>query len=560
MPLLDGKYEIIAERDLGERQTMFEAIAPDGTAVRVVWFELTTSEEEAAFERYRQLLRRLTRDDLTAIFDIVSRPGAHYVAWLSGGEAIPASRVPSDIAARLAELAVKPSEADIRSDGHQTRIYGLAFDGKLLLPPPPPPTARKTEPRGSTLAQLWHNVPESLRRNLPGLALAATGLIFLWSGLALRSNDRLVAVPNLTETEVNEAAEALHDLGFQVTLEAVPSDEGAGRVVGSSPNEGTLLRPGREVLLRYAQPAGALADTEVPDLRGRTFSDELIARLEEARLELGNIAHVSANIGQGTVLSQSLPPGARAPEGTTVDVLVSDGPAGTVTFLPDLTGLELDVARQLVRDAGLTGEIEEVTVPTARAPSGTVLSQSIAPYREIPAGAANLRLEIAGPATGSAFMEGDVPSLVGLPLEEAQTMLEEAGFEIGTIDYVGTRALSEGVVGQTPQPGADTTDAAIDLLVNVFPVALPTPQITAEVRRNELRRPEYRWVIETGIPVREAVVTATTLAGDEFEVERTEVRGGESLEGTWLTTAPGPIEFRLTLNDIPYGTVQRDNP
>ena len=56
--MLDGKYEIISQRPLGPRSTLFDATAPDGAAVRVAWYSVNP-EEEAAFERYRKLLRAL---------------------------------------------------------------------------------------------------------------------------------------------------------------------------------------------------------------------------------------------------------------------------------------------------------------------------------------------------------------------------------------------------------------------------------------------------------------------------------------------------------------------
>jgi hypothetical protein len=81
MAVIDSKYEILAQEPLGEGQTLFDAVAPDGTALRIIWFDLATPQQEMQFETYRQLLRKLEKQNLAAIFDIVSRPGAHYVAW-----------------------------------------------------------------------------------------------------------------------------------------------------------------------------------------------------------------------------------------------------------------------------------------------------------------------------------------------------------------------------------------------------------------------------------------------------------------------------------------------
>jgi len=79
--LLDGQYTILSEQDLGQGRILFEASKRSGERVRILWYELMSLDDELAFENYRQLLRQLKRDDLAAIHDIVSRPGANYVVW-----------------------------------------------------------------------------------------------------------------------------------------------------------------------------------------------------------------------------------------------------------------------------------------------------------------------------------------------------------------------------------------------------------------------------------------------------------------------------------------------
>ena len=103
MPLLDGKYEILAEHPLTTGVVRFDATTANGEPVRVVWYELAP-EDEPAFERYRRALRRLAREDVADVLEVVSRPGARYVAWRDDrGERTP---LPADagLAARLAEV------------------------------------------------------------------------------------------------------------------------------------------------------------------------------------------------------------------------------------------------------------------------------------------------------------------------------------------------------------------------------------------------------------------------------------------------------------------------
>lgn len=68
-------------------------------------------------------------------------------------------------------------------------------------------------------------------------------------------------------------------------------------------------------------------------------------------------------------------------------------------------------------------------------------------------------------------------------------------------------------------------------------------------------------MLEPGIPAQRALVTAQTLAGERTVVLRDRlVSGGDELTGIWLTTAPGPITFTLTLNGLPYGEPITVNP
>jgi hypothetical protein len=249
------------------------------------------------------------------------------------------------------------------------------------------------------------------------------------------------------------------------------------------------------------------------------------------------------------VLAQAPPAGSRAGRGAAVDVVVSLGPKPRLTFLPDLVGLPLEEARALAAIAGLApSQVVVERLPSEQATLDTVLAQSLSPFRDVVLTDAVLRLIVA-----------DVPAArdpLGLPalggLSEARARELAAGFDLEVV-YVGERALPDGVVAQSlpvgARPGRRPVDADRQRAAAPDPAA-PGRRGRASPARRDL---PYLWAIEPGIPLVVAVVTATTLEGDQIVVDRREVRGGERVEGAWSTTYPGVVRFDLTLNGEPYG-------
>ena len=321
--------------------------------------------------------------------------------------------------------------------------------------------------------------------------------------------------------------------------------------MSSEPPPGTQLRPGRTVHLRYTLPPGQLAPTEVPELSGLSVS-KAEGRLSAAGLELGDLSRVHSEAPSGEVIAQSWE--GQAPSGSAVNLLVSEGPQGELTFLPDLTGMTLADARALVRAAGLTPPtIERVTGTGQRA--DLVLEQNIPPNQLVARDAAALRLSVTGNAAqntsfGSA---SGVPNFVGMTLDDARRSARRERLRVQSAREISSARLPAGVVTQDPAPGTAAAGQSVTLTVNRPPAPVPTPEVTAEVRPGEPRRVPYGWDIQEGIPEQTAQVTVTTLSGEQELIAAQRVRGGERIEGTWQTSAPGPVTFTLTLDGLRYG-------
>ncbi len=554
MSLIDGRYEVIAERPLGGGRTHFDATAPDGAPLRIEWFDLPP-EREAEFERYRRLLKRLKQGGKAAVHDVVSRPGARYVAWLTPPpEAQPATDATTE--ELLTEHGYAPGAADVRragGRGAQPLVYGLAFGGASL--PPAQPAAAPAEPARPlrhpdkrALQTLGRLPPAALSWGLAGVLLLVA-LLATAAAFQLRSEDRLVIVPDLAGQPAQQAADALADLGLTVVPTALASDEAPGTVVALEPPAGAELRPGRTVQLSYALPPGQLAPTDVPDLIGMLFPAEAEAALQGAGLSVGAVARANAEAAPGTVLAQSADPGSRLGSGEPIDLLISMGPVPQQTFVPRLVGLDVDDARELARLAGIAPDrvlVDEVAASTGF--PGEVLSQSLAPYVPVALEGAVLRLVVQTGTPGVAAR--GAPDVVGLPLADAQRVA--AGWNV-RVERLATSSLPEGVVAQSPQPGATADGNSLVLTVNAHPVALSTEGVRAVVREPEPRRVAYAWTILPGISTQTAEVWATDIDGERTLVDRLTVAGGQILRGSWSTDSPGPVRFELFLAGVPYG-------
>ncbi len=543
MPLLDGKYEILRERALGGGVTRFDATAPDGVPVVVDWLDLE-GPDEPAFERYRRLLKGLAREGRAAIQDVVGRPGARYVAWYLPPENAPAAQ-DADLAAAIRAAGFDPEAADVRRSAGAARLFALPFRPVATSVAPVVPPSH--EPAAQTGG--WRTWPWRARAWTwaTGLGLVAAALAL--AGFATRSNDRVVVVPDVVGWTYTAAARELHELGLDVEQVVVATlDTPPEQVVSTEPAAHATLRPGRPVRVTLALPPGTVAPTVVPRLVGASRS-EGEALLAEGGLAQGRVLGVHAAAPVDVVLAQTPPAGATVGRGALVDVVASLGPEPERTFVPDLIGRSLEEARSLAELAGL--EPDQVIVErleAERVARDTVLSQSLAAYHTVDRASAVLRLVVADPVAAAAST--GLPALGGLDVARAREFA--SGFDV-QLAYVSDSTLPDGVVGQSLPVGATPADGTLVLTVNARPVRIPRPTVTALVRRPEPRAVPFLWFVEPGIPPVTAEITATTLEGETFLVERRSVQGGERVEGRWRTMYPGVVRFDLTLNGEPYG-------
>lgn len=547
MPMLDGKYEILREEHSGDRQTLFEASSPDGTVLRIVWFEVG-AEQERSFEQYRRGLKRLMKSGHAAVHDVVARPGAHYVAWYLPHGAVTHTLEP-DFKAALEAAGFTREQADIRRSGRKLQVYGLQWaDASAGADPgsvsPVAAQATAETRRGST------TIPQSTVTNTIAfgiLLLAAVALLGSWYQ---RTNTGLVTVTGVTGLDVNAAMRELAEIGLHSEPLASPSDEEPGTVVDTSPPAGSQLARGSAVQLRYAFPLGETRPLVVPELTALAWPDEVTAALQGTPLEVGSISRLPSDLPEGSVIAQSEPAGSTVAEGTPLNLLVSAGEPVPSVVLPDLTGLELSEALSQALAAGLPeAQLSILQVHDSTARPGTVVAHEPAAGVEFALEDAQLALEV---ASGDPEME-PLETFIGMSLPLARSRAEAFDIEVVT---VSDTSRPQGVIEQEPPPGSWVDEGRLVLTVNEHPRVIPTPVPGVRVESPGERGLAYSWYIEPGIPQVTARVYATSLDGREQLVGQQTVEGGEWVEGSFDTDEP-LVTFRLELNGDPYGEQQR---
>jgi len=559
--VLDGKYEITSEQELAGHETLFGATAPDGVALMICWHDLETTADERAFEQYRALLRQLRRSGHAALYDLVSRPGAHYVAWRLPGEtgALPVGKAEANAAELGAIGAVLEahgrhlSEAQIyASPGALPQVYALSFAAATGTETAP----NTAEPPRAAPRNRWAAAWAAFRPYAVACILGLLGVFFLLLSLEQLVRPRSVGVPDVRGQDVNSALEKLYDAGFRSAPVALASSRPAGEVLEVRPEAGTSLRPGRTLSVRYARSAGRSPEV-APGVVGRTLTKAETV-LDEAGFRVGEVARSYSPAPRDTVIAQFPVAAAPTARGGRFALLVSDGPLGEQTFLPDLTGLSLEDALALAEAAGFArGAVKFERTPGNGTAAGTVLAQNIAPYVEVPLAQAQLRLTLAA-ASAALTGENETPDLTGLDLGSAQRRARALGVSVVAQAQISAPELPSGVVLQRPEPGAPLQES-IRVTLNRAPLTLPMPRVVAEVAPTptpqvSVRRARYVWQLGQTAGGRVATITVTLADGTRETILRGQrVTANERLEGTYLTTATGPLVFELTLNAQPYG-------
>ncbi len=399
---IDGKYEALSVLIRDGHLTLYSVLATGPSVqgqtgpgqpelLRLGWFEVSTSAQRSSFHRYRASLKALAP---AGLLDVVARPGAYYTLWkpLEGqpltaflalherGE-LPVQAL-RDLATGLSEQGYALSDAEvIFSEDDEPQLAYLV------------PAERSPEEAVALNAQVLSPLKKGrVRRHRPALSVWAVlpGLLFLGGAGYLGAqaariylNPPVLEVRSVTGQPAEQAARALAGSGFRVVYaDGEAPGQAVGTVVSQDPAAGTSLPAGRQITLTVNNPP----PLQVPRLDDLNL-DAVAVSLAENRLTRGEVITVDGTFTgtpKGRVIAQLPAAGATAQRGDKVTLLLSGGVGSKQTWLPPLTGLSFDDARDLVRRAGLV--VNVVTRKDSSARENTVLAQTPAAYAKVDVG------------------------------------------------------------------------------------------------------------------------------------------------------------------------------
>ena len=401
-------------------------------------------------------------NDLWAVNEDQMWPG-DALAVITTSDADVAVRVGDDLGFYVVPDEIVPIEDAARTPVAEARYadaYDLIADGLVDAFAAPPPAAGATPtPRPSP-------TPETVRTpDFVGLTRSEAQALADENGLRLR-------------------------VTFEQT-DAAPQ----GTVIAQDPRSGRPVAIGGRVTITVAsQPA----QVPVPDVTGQREEDAVNAFLD-AGLEPGTrTQRTSDTVRSGRVISTNPRPGVVVQRESTIDYVVSRGPANptptpaptaNVVTVPDVRGLSEADALTELGGAGLEAG-QRTRRTSSRVDAGDVISTDPAAGVQVRRGTSVDYVVSRGPAatptpapTRTPRPTADVvsvPQLRGMNEADALTELAAAGLEAGARTRRFSTNVDRGdIISTDPSAGVQVArGSAVDYLVSRGPAPAPTPRPT----------------------------------------------------------------------------------
>jgi eukaryotic-like serine/threonine-protein kinase len=306
--------------------------------------------------------------------------------------------------------------------------------------PPRPSQPRPYEPRSTEPTERYR------RSRAPWffalLILAILASVFGGWYIAKQTILRTVQVPSVVGLSVAEAAKALSAPDLKLTLEVADEqfseDVPAKSIISTDPVAGASVRPDSAVAATVSKGPERY---DVPALKGLAQAAAADA-LTAANLAVGAVKEAyDDKVEPGAVVSSSPKAGAPLKSGTSVDLVVSKGPAPVP--VPDVVGRKSGAAKSALADAGLKADVTQEFSETVA--DGVVISVKPKPGTIVDSGSQVALVVSKGPPPVT------VPNLVDMPRAKAVSALQRLGLQADVVKSEFT-PLNR-VISQSPSPG-----------------------------------------------------------------------------------------------------------
>ncbi|VFB00562.1 Stk1 family PASTA domain-containing Ser/Thr kinase [Nocardia cyriacigeorgica] len=314
--------------------------------------------------------------------------------------------------------------------------------------------------------------PPSQRRTayltLGAVAAVIVAIALFWVLIGPGSKPDQVAVPDLSNSSVQQAEQKLEDLGFHVAIQEKPDARVApGNVIATQPLGGSRVDEGSTITL---QVSTGPAQVQVPRLTGLTRQEaEQKLNAIGLRLDPQVDKEASSTAELDKVIGQNPAEGASVEVDRAVKVTIGSGPEQV--RVPNVVGQDIEVAEpNLVEGAQFKVVVQEVA---SSRPKGEVIATS-------PAGGSTAEKGSTVTVQVSLGAEFTMPSLVGLNASHAVDRLRQAGWAGSTTQIVQNTqvTLDSANVGKVlnQQPAAGSSvgrNSTIVIYTGVLPLGPP---------------------------------------------------------------------------------------
>ncbi|MGW2636252.1 Stk1 family PASTA domain-containing Ser/Thr kinase [Streptomyces sp. NPDC001348] len=326
----------------------------------------------------------------------------------------------------------------VDEDGLPDAAAALDRTSVLQSPPAEPPRRRLGRPR----------------RGLVTVVAAVLLVLGVGAGVWYINSGQFTRVPPLMTRTEDQAKERLDKAGLELgKVEHAYSDTvKKGTVISSDPSSGARVRSNDSVTLTISDGPKTV---KVPDLSGQELA-RARARLKAEGLAPGMVnQQFSEDVPRGSVIGTTPAAGTVRHAGSAIALTVSKG---SPIDVPDVTGDDLDSAKQELQGAGLKVRVSAQQV-NSEYDKGKVA-------RQTPAGdsrAAEGDTVTLTVSKGPVMVE--VPDVVGDSVDDAHQRLEDAGFQVeddrGLLGLFGDTVKKQSVDGGEKAPKGSTITITI---------------------------------------------------------------------------------------------------